>query len=97
MSLGTSPTRLPHNSRVMGKYDPLQRRLESGGSGPITMSFAELDKLVGGLPRSASIHRVWWNNEPASNTRHVQSLAWLNAGRAVDHVVLSEWVRFSGR
>jgi hypothetical protein len=75
----------------MGKYDPLSQHL-SQATGPVTLTFAEIDRLVGGLPDSARNYREWWANT-ASNTR---ARAWLSAGRRVETVNLTaETVRFS--
>ncbi len=46
------------------------------------MSFAEIEELVGPLPRSATVYSAWWSNESSSG-RHVQSRAWMEAGREV--------------
>jgi hypothetical protein len=79
----------------VAKYDPLFEHLCRSGDDPLELSFDEIDALVGGLPRSASRHLVWWQNE-AENSRHVHARAWLNAGRTVDHVDLAAGrVRFS--
>jgi len=91
-----------HNAQIgstilpVTKYDALRQRLEQGLAGPVELSFAEIDELVGGLPPSASVHSAWWANEEPP-TRHVQALAWLDAGRRVDDVSLGNWVRFSAR
>lgn len=68
----------------MAKYDPLFEYLCRAGDGPVTMTFAEIDGLVGGLPTSATTHPAWWANE--IDGRRVQAKAWLTAGRDVEHV-----------
>lgn len=78
----------------MAKYDPLFEHLCRAGDGPVEMSFEDVAALVGGLPKSANTYQVWWANE--LDGRHVQAAAWMNAGRAVDHVDLAhQVVRFS--
>lgn len=78
-----------------GKYDPLRDRLLRAGAEPVEMTFAEIQALVGPLPRAAREHAAWWNNEPAG-TRHVQAAAWRDAGRTVVSVSRIEGrVRFS--
>lgn len=76
----------------MGKYDPLGRHLvEAARSGEhvVTMTFGEVDRLVGGLPPSCS-RRQWW-----ANNSQVQALVWRKAGWHVDKVDLdTRWVRF---
>ena len=69
----------------MAKYDPLFEFLCRSGDGPIELSFDEIERLVGPLPASASKYPAWWSNEAAGG-RHVQSHAWLNAGREVESV-----------
>ena len=74
----------------MAKYDALRRWLVTAPH-PTVLSFDELSRLVGGLPRSAFMHRAWW----ANGRSHVQAVAWLDAGREVAEVNLSAgWVRF---
>ncbi|MEP7203597.1 MAG: hypothetical protein ABI894_13365 [Ilumatobacteraceae bacterium] len=69
----------------MAKYDPLFEHLCKAGSEAITMTFDEIERLVGPLPNAALDQSVWWSNE-ASRGTHVQSNAWLNAGREVEAV-----------
>jgi len=78
------------------KYDPLRDHLLRAGAEPLEMTFAEIEVLVGRLPRSAHEHAAWWNNEPAGN-QHVQADAWRDAGRTVVEVDRTgRRVRFSG-
>jgi hypothetical protein len=60
------------------KYEPLKRYLDGRlDAGPIRLSFAEIDDILGfRLPRSARDHQAWW-----SNTRigHSHAAAWLDA------------------
>ena len=80
----------------MAKYDPLFRHLVAAdASTPVEMTFDDIERLVGPLPASASKYSAWWNNE-RFDTTHVQALAWLNAGREVEHIDRSaRRVRFS--
>jgi hypothetical protein len=79
----------------MAKYDPLFERLCQAPDEPLELSFDDVDRLVGGLPASASTHPAWWANE-SEGGRHVQARAWLNAGRDVEHVDrTARRVRFS--
>lgn len=73
-----------HPWRV-GKYDSLFERLCRSPEEPIEMGFAEIEELVGPLPRSATAYSAWWSNE-SSASRHVQSRAWREAGREVESV-----------
>jgi hypothetical protein len=79
----------------VAKYDPLFEHLYRADKGPIELSFAEIDRLVGGLPASARRYTAWWSNEPARSS-HVQAAAWREAGRQVVQVDLNaQRVRFS--
>lgn len=69
-----------------GKYAPLARHLR-GQSAPVSMSFSQLENLLGdSLPPSARRHQAWWSNE--SEGSHVQAHAWLDTGWRVASVDL---------
>jgi len=69
----------------MGKYDPLRDYLAKlMQAGPVTLSFADIERLVSGLPNSARIHRTWWANDSKSEAR-----AWRAAGWHVESVSLT--------
>ena len=70
----------------MSKYDPLFEHLCRAGDGPVEMRFADIDRLVGGLPASATKYPAWWANEIRGS--HVQAKAWLEAGRQIDRIDL---------
>jgi hypothetical protein len=65
----------------VGKYDPLADYLASrpASQSAVTMSFAQVADLVGGLPRSAYEYREWWANDSK-----VEARAWRSAGWHVD-------------
>ena len=67
----------------MARYDPLHDELFRDGRPKITMTFDELERLVGPLPPSALNHDRWWANEDHHTTRHVQCKAWGAAGYSV--------------
>lgn len=71
------------------KYQPLSRHL-SAAPRPVTMTFEEVGRLVGGLPARAYRHPSWWAND--ADGRHVQAKAWLGAGRRVEEVDLGRRV-----
>ena len=76
----------------MAKYDDLAKYLAAVDGTAVTMEFAEVDAVVGGLPPSAREYRTWWGN----SRRQSQSKAWLAAGWRVDAVNLtSETVTFA--
>ena len=63
----------------MSKYDPLNRFLSQQSSDRITLTFSEIEAVLGfTLPASAHRHTAWWSN---SNTKaHPYSQAWTDAG-----------------
>ncbi|MDQ2655442.1 MAG: hypothetical protein M3Z20_20625 [Chloroflexota bacterium] len=59
------------------KYEPLAVHLGKQGADEITMTFAEVEALVGKLPQSAHEYRQWWEN----STSQVEAKdGWLAAG-----------------
>jgi len=63
-----------------GKYDPLGRWLDGQSQAEVSLTFADIDRIIGyPLPASARTYPAWWSNE-REGTRHVQSLAWTTAG-----------------
>lgn len=65
-------------SRASEKYKALSVRI-CGGTRPMSMTFAEVDEMVGGLPASARRYRAWWANDRS----HTQAAAWLDCDRLV--------------
>ncbi len=62
---------------MSSKYDPLQTYLKAQSGAQVSMSFAEIERLIGcKLPPSARKHRPWWSNNPSNS---VITKAWLNA------------------
>ncbi|AFZ66009.1 DUF7662 domain-containing protein [Deinococcus peraridilitoris] len=60
------------------KYLPLSEYLSDSDDSVLTLSFADIENLLGfTLPASAKKHRAWWSN---SSTGHSQAAAWLNPG-----------------
>ena len=63
----------------MSKYQPLMSYLAHRGSNHVTMSFADVERVLGfRLPQSAYQHPAWWANDTSKS--HVQAKAWLAAG-----------------
>ena len=62
----------------MSEYDPLRTFLAAGSGEPITLTFAQIDHLVGTLPPSAHEYQVWWDNAPA---QPVVGRRWLHSSR----------------
>lgn len=65
----------------MSVYSPLQQRLANAAQVSVTMSFEEIERVLGRkLPPSAydeQIKRQWW----ANTDTHSQARAWLRVGR----------------
>ena len=76
---------------VASKYAPLSRYLASQPDDePVSLTWMEIEGLVGPLPTSASV-RQWWANTAASH----QAQNWLGLGRWVIEVRLGHSVVFS--
>ncbi|MBN8649328.1 MAG: hypothetical protein J0L55_15345 [Caulobacterales bacterium] len=62
----------------MSKYQPLQDYLANSKSNSISMTFSEIERILGfKLPQSSHKYRAWWSNNASNN---VMTEAWLNAG-----------------
>jgi hypothetical protein len=48
------------------RYEALTSHLAGRPDAVIELTFAELDRLVGGLPESARRHQAWWSNSRRS-------------------------------
>ena len=77
--------RMPGGS---SRYDPLRRHLAGRSEPVVHLSFAEIERIIGGpLPASARRHRPWWANERSGS--HVHASAWMGAGRRTANVDLN--------
>jgi len=66
----------------MKKYDSLTKFLLGQLPGPVTMTFTQLNTLLGFcVPAPARKYQSWWANEPTQNTRNRQCRSWLDANR----------------
>jgi len=69
----------------MSKYQPLASFLRAKSMGQVSMTFVEVEKVLGfRLPSSAYEHPAWWAND--SGKSHVQARAWLSAGYETEQV-----------
>ena len=76
------------------KYDPLRRFLSADTAAPLTLSFAQVEQILGAkLPPSAYVRAAWWSNE--TDPTHSQCKAWLSAGLKAQLDRLHERVTFS--
>lgn len=78
----------------MSIYAPLEHRLAKADQDAVTLSFAEIERLLGRkLPQSAydeRIKRQWW----ANTDTHSQAKAWLKTGRKARLNVAENQVTF---
>ena len=66
----------------MSKFDSLTNFLLGQPPGPVTMTFTQVNTLLGFcIPAAARKYQVWWANETDQNTRHRQCRSCLNANR----------------
>lgn len=64
----------------MSKYDPLADWLNKQDKSIITLTFTEMEKILGfPLCKSAHTYSAWWDET------HVQALAWQRAGYKVSN------------
>lgn len=68
------------------KYYPLHQYLHENHQAEITLTFDEIERLIGVLPASAHTNPSWWSNR---RTGAAQALAWMNAGYHVVAVDLA--------
>lgn len=69
----------------MSKYGPLGEFLQRQHATEISMTFAEVERMIGAeLPVSALQYQPWWANDPT----HVQGKVWLDAGFRTEQVDL---------
>ena len=61
-----------------GKYQPLHAHLRRSGEEQVTLSFTEIEALLGSaLPGSARTSRAWWSNRSKGA---LQAATWMSAG-----------------
>jgi hypothetical protein len=69
-----------------GKYKALTEHLVAQGAEPCTMTFSEIEKVLGfELPVSARTHAAWWANQLRG-----QSLAWVVVSRKTSNVSIDQ-------
>jgi hypothetical protein len=71
----------------MSKYDPLYEHLLYSGRDSVSMTFEEIERVIGrSLPPSARKLKEWWANNP---TGHTQARAWHTASYKTQRVDLA--------
>jgi Swt1-like HEPN len=78
-----SPAKLTSAKAIIpgakGKYRPLYDHLMRTRNDMATMSFTEIEQILGGsLAASARKYQAWWGNEIGGS--HVHAKAWMEAG-----------------
>lgn len=78
----------------MSKYQPLQEYLLNSNANTLSLSFSDIEKILGfKLPASSLKHRAWWSNNPSNN---VMTEAWIKAGYETGEVDLeSKTLKFN--
>ena len=72
----------------MSKYNPLLQYFAKGDEGLLTLSFAQIEKILGApLPPSARHHQAWWANQQVEG--HVQAQSWMDAGYHTENLDLN--------
>lgn len=81
----------------MPDYGRLSDYLRKRHPVAVTLSFAEVARIVGGLPKSAHRHNAWWSN---TTTSHPHAQSWIGAGYRTRNVNIAgqsvEFFRASG-
>lgn len=73
--------------KVGSKYFPLYSYLQQKAGEPVTLTLAEIERLLGtALPASARTRVGWWSNRSSGA---VQAVAWMRAGYHVVGVDLA--------
>lgn len=65
----------------VSKYDPLYRYLSAQKGPTVTMTFSQIETVIGSeLPQSARKYGAWWANADPETGQHPYSQAWMLAG-----------------
>lgn len=67
----------------MSKYEPLTVFLDAKRTEEVSMSFAEIEAVLGTALPASKRRREWWSNNPSNN---VLTKAWLAAGYKTERV-----------
>src|SRR5215216_8080898 len=68
----------------MGKYSRLGEFLKAQRTKEVPMTFAEIERVIGGkLPPNSPQYPAWWSNNPSNN---VMTKVWLSAGFRTEQV-----------
>jgi hypothetical protein len=67
----------------MTKYAPLGDYLRKQRGSEVPMTFAQIERVIGGKLPPSQHHRAWWSNNPWNN---VMTKVWLDAGFVTEQV-----------
>jgi hypothetical protein len=67
----------------MAKYAPLGEFLRKQRGSAIPMTFAQIERVIGGKLPASQYQRAWWSNNPWNN---VMTKVWLDAGFVTEQV-----------
>jgi hypothetical protein len=67
----------------MTKYAPLGDYLRKQRTTEVPMTFAQIERIIGGKLPPSQNHRAWWSNNPWNN---VMTKVWLEAGFVTEQV-----------
>ncbi len=71
------------------KYYPLFEHLQVCDQESVTLTFVEIETLMGcSLPASARAKKNWWSNRDSSSA--LQAIAWVSAGYQIKSVDLTQ-------
>jgi hypothetical protein len=67
----------------MTKYEPLGDYLRKQRGSEVCMTFAQIERVIGGKLPPSQHNRAWWSNNPWNN---VMTKVWLDAGFVTEQV-----------
>lgn len=83
--------------RSMIKYAPLRRYLARQSAPTLSLSFAEIESLIGRLLPKGASRPDWWSDNAEDEPRHPQKAAWREAGFIAALVPGKDRVHFERR
>ncbi len=69
---------------MTSKYDALGDHLARLGAPVITLTFAEIEAVIGPLPETARYQSEWWGATPSSRYKSPHAYRWWQAGYVAD-------------
>jgi len=71
---------------MSSKYDRLGDHLAAIGAATITLTFAEVEAVVGPLPDTAHRSVEWWGATAFGHYSNAHAFHWRRAGYVADHL-----------